>query len=154
MSKHALPEGVWQSLPRQSDELRGIVEDMDAAAEVYTGGPNTLGWLRRCVGGWAERLSRIADKGECACTCDENCDSICPRHAVEIAEQYKDKCDSLEDSRPTPPAEVWALMETVSGVWLGEEVYLTKADAENRLEKVNTGPLKYNAVCISVCGIK
>jgi hypothetical protein len=83
-----LPLAAWQSLPRQSDELREVVEEIDT----YTRHPKTRdAWTLR---GIADRLSRIADKGECERCKDLNAELKLVRKAYDAMV-----------SRPAPPAE-------------------------------------------------
>lgn len=106
---------LWQSLPRQSDELRDVVREM-RGSHPSGAGPFT-------VIEWADRLSRIADKGERGCD-NEGLRSIACDQAKQISDAHEaldgsgivhsihlnSRIVELRDrcySRPAPPAEVW-----------------------------------------------
>jgi hypothetical protein len=113
----------------QSDELREIVREMQRK------GPK-IGHVSHAldVDGWADRLSRIADKGECERCRDgwPSCD-VC---ACELDGTGATCDDCLPDSRPVEVAEVWLSAPQKANVDLSQVVVSVGSGAKHGYESV------------------
>jgi hypothetical protein len=95
-------------LSDQSDELREIVREMQRK------GPK-IGHVSHAldVDGWADRLSRIADKGECERCKELEKDNGLLKTALDSKKQLLESCEAAlaeANSRPVVPAEVTVIV--------------------------------------------
>jgi hypothetical protein len=160
--QEGIDEGQCRPAPsdEQSDELRGIVEEMEQTIQDYQGNkPYHILVGEEALDNWRERLARIADKGECrGCDnaptwCDE-CAQSRPadsrsappdidinlsgnagpdEHTRNLIEQLRDaqkRVIELEDN-PAPPAEVWVCRNLDSGRTFA--AYAREQDARKRI---------------------